>query len=186
MFWQLVCHRAHAAPVRDREQRPVSRNGTNGNGGGLSRLTAQQTRQRLDQDAAPRYALFDEKGQPVKNGVSVPVKTLAPLAPAPISLPVTLTEMELEIRAEGAATGFAIQSEYELVRRRSTCASPASGRRSSSARRAGSRHGSCWRRSGRRGTSSSNGLPRRLRRLVRRKLNRLLQVGAMGVCSAPT
>jgi hypothetical protein len=44
----------------------------------------------------------------VKNGVTVPVRTLAPLVPAPISLPVTLTEVELEIRAEGAATGFAM------------------------------------------------------------------------------
>jgi len=153
----------------------VSRSGTNGKGGGLSRLTPQQTRQRLDQDATPRYTLFDDKDQSVKNGIRVPVKTLAPLSPAPISLPVTLTEMELEIRAEGAATGFAIQSEYELVRK--ALVVRVAGERAEKlvreARRQQTRELLTSERAAR--EEFLNALPRRLRRLVRRRLNRLFK-----------
>ncbi len=153
----------------------MSRPGTTGNGGGLSRLTAQQTRQRLDQDAMPRYTLFDDKGQSVKTGISVPVKTLAPLAPAPIVLPVTLTELELEIRAEGAATGFAIQAEYELVRNALgvRLARERAEKLVCQARRQQARVLMKSERVAR--EEFINGLPRRLRRLVRRKLNRLFK-----------
>jgi hypothetical protein len=153
----------------------VSRNRTIDNGGGLSRLTAQQTRQRLDQDATPRYALLDEKGQPVKNGLTIPVKALSPLVPAPISLPVKLTEVELEIRAEGAATGFAIQSEYELVRQ--ALGVRLAGERAEKLVRQARRQEAIDVLGSERAARDAfvEGLPRRLRRQVRRKLNRLFK-----------
>ena len=46
--------------VRDRERRPVS---ANGNGNGLSRLNAQETRQLLDADRAPLATVVDADGR---------------------------------------------------------------------------------------------------------------------------
>jgi hypothetical protein len=153
----------------------VSRNGTRSNGGGVSRLTAQQTRQRLDDDARPRYTLYDDQGHPLKDGVAVPVRTLAPLAAASISLPVTLTEVELEIRAEGAATGCAIESDYELER--VLLDARLAGERAEQHVRHARRQQAVERLASERAAQEAflNGLPRRLRRLVHRRLNRLFK-----------
>ena len=99
--------------VRDRERRPVS---ANGNGNGLSRLNAQETRQLLDADRAPLATVVDADGRVVDEPVLLPVSARAALTPAPAKLPVKGSAAIGEIRAEGAATAAGIAHGYVVER----------------------------------------------------------------------
>lgn len=85
---------------------------TNGNGNGLSRLNAQETRQLLDADRAPLATVVDADGRAVDEPVLPPVSVRTALAPAPAKLPVKGSAAIGEIRAEGAATAAGIAHEY--------------------------------------------------------------------------
>jgi hypothetical protein len=79
-------------------------------------LTPEQTRERLEQDAQPLCTFVDADGNPVDSKavlVSVPV----PVTPAAVALPVTWTAREREIEAEGDAIAFSIQLEHQEKRR---------------------------------------------------------------------
>jgi TRAP-type C4-dicarboxylate transport system permease small subunit len=80
------------------------------------RLTPQQTRERLEQDAASLLTFVDADGNVVdSNGLVVSVPQ--PVAPPPVNLPVAYTAKEIEIRCEGDAVAFAIQLEHQRERR---------------------------------------------------------------------
>ena len=88
----------------------------NGSGGGPVRLTPQETQVLVDQGRRPLSTFVDADGRPVESEALL-VTVPPTVAPAPVSLPVEYTAAELEIRAEGEATAFAIQLEHQQKRR---------------------------------------------------------------------
>jgi len=88
---------------------------SNGGGGGTVRLTPEQTEQRLEKDAGPLFSFVDADGNTVESS-SLLVTVPEPVAPASVTLPLRYTARELEIRADGEATAFSIQRDYQLKR----------------------------------------------------------------------
>lgn len=95
---------------------------TNGNGNGLARLNAQETRQLLDGDRAPLATVVDADGRAVDEPMLLAVSARAALTPAPAKLPVKGSAAVGEIRAEGAATAAGIAHGYVGERTEATVA----------------------------------------------------------------
>lgn len=160
--------------------------GGNGGGAGPRRLTAEETRARLEQDRAPLFTVVDANGQPVTDTLGLSITAPTAPAPAPIVLPVGCTAAEMEIRAEGEATGFSIQLEHQETRRVLECrlARDRALLLSCRARATRSEQELAWELAERRGFL--DGLSRRSRRLLQRKRRQLSALVPWAVWLADT
>jgi hypothetical protein len=170
----------------DRERRPVTGPSKNSNGAGPRRLTPEETRERLQRDGAPLFTVVDANGQPVRDWIGLPVTAPTPATPPLVTLPVSCTATEMEIRAEGEATAFSIQLGYQEQRR--DLERRIAGERATlltcRARKTRAEQDLEWEMAER--EAFLNGLPRRCRRRLRRKSGRLLRLVPWAVWLADT
>jgi hypothetical protein len=155
------------------------------NNGAPIRLTPQQTRERLEQDAASLATLLDPDGKAV-DSQGLPVTAPKPVPPAPVTLPVTYTAKELEIRAEGDAIAFAIQLEHQQKRRELDVQLAADKAKLATSRRLRDVTQLELDETLKKQDEFLHGLPRRVRRVLKRRWGRLVKLVPWAMWGADT
>jgi len=158
----------------------------NGNGAVPRRLTPEETQVLFEGDRASLFTVVDANGQPVTDSVGVRVTVPIPATPALVSLPVSCTAAEMEIRAEGEAIAFSIQLGYQEKRHdlERRLAEDRAALLSCRGRQTRAEQDLEWELAER--EAFLNALPRRCRRLLRRKGGRLPRLVPWAVWLADT